>query len=215
MTAAGRLLPSVTCSLSRPRASCASNNCSTFSARSSSSSRSPAQYSECASGRPRTRPDTKGSGSEPRKNCVERVSCLFGTRRRRTYRVTIRDDDAVLHIDVDVTVCNLDTVHVLPCIYVRYTRVLVRVRVLADDKRTGRRRLARQLLDEALRNLRGVTARGHKCGRHVDMLRAVDCMGVYRAEAECLTTTNRAVVGVATGVSKYAGETECSDRSDE
>ncbi|KAH9934240.1 uncharacterized protein B0H18DRAFT_548619 [Fomitopsis serialis] len=65
MSAAGLLLPGVTCSLciNIPRASCASMSCSRCSARDSSSPKKSAQGSECASGRPRTRPDTKGSGS--------------------------------------------------------------------------------------------------------------------------------------------------------
>ena len=47
-------------------------------------------------------------------------------------RVTVRENDAVLDVEVDITVGNLDAIHVLTGVDVRDTSSLVGVRVLAD-----------------------------------------------------------------------------------
>ena len=50
-------------------------------------------------------------------------------------RIAIGENPAVLDIDIDVTVCNLESIHDLADVDVGDARVRVGVRILADGKR--------------------------------------------------------------------------------
>jgi len=131
-----------------------------------------------------------------------------------TYRVTVRDYDTIFHVDVDIPVGDLNAVHELAHVDVAHACVLVRIGVLPNDERAGRRRLPRELLYEVLRNLNRVAGRVREPTGRVEGVRAVNRMWMHRAEAEGLPTTDLVVV-VATGVGKCARKTERRNRSDE
>lgn len=90
---------------------------------------------------------------------------------------------AVLDVDVEVAVRDLEPVHVLPRVDVRHARVAVGVRVLADlpvDARGRRVAVAEERLRDGMRVLIGRGGGGEERGRRVCLVAGVCEMGAER-----------------------------------
>lgn len=132
----------------------------------------------------------------------------------RTNRGPVRENHAVLDVDVHVTVGDLETVDDLADVDMGNTSVGVSVRVLADSIRHGLCELwSEDVLDEAVCDVKGVGGGMH--GEEAISLDVIgtcmeDGVGMFRAKAEGLASGGW-VVSVAQSIASKASDKEGRD----
>lgn len=113
----------------------------------------------------------------------------------KAHRVTIRNDGAVLHVDIDVTVCDFQAIYHLAEKDVSDTGGLVRVRVLAQNKTVLFSELILEGIgNEAPSDIIGVWSE-ERILRRRDRTRMELGVRVHGTKTHCLATRNGALVG--------------------